>query len=288
MQHIRNPIEWILDQLTGTAVGVASAGRSLRHVTANLHTSPPAVRRISVADLRDVLARGLDDFGAYRTDVIFLCAAYPILGLLLSRMAFGEGMLPLLFPLASGFALIGPFAALGLYEMSRQRELGVTVTWRNAFGVTRSPSFSTIVVLSLILTAIFILWLIAAQLIYQFTLGPEQPISVSAFVRDVITTPAGWTMAGIGIGVGFLFALLVFAISVVSFPLLLDREAGLETAVRTSVRAVIANPVPMAAWALIVAAGLVIGSIPFFIGLAVVFPVLGHATWHLYRKLVPR
>ena len=95
-------------------------------------------------------------------------------------------------------------------------------------------------------------------------------------------------MIGVGCGVGFLFAVLAFAISVVSFPLLLDREAGVDTAVLTSIRAVIANPAAMAAWGLIVAGGLVIGSIPFFLGLIVVMPVLGHSTWHLYREVVAR
>jgi len=234
------------------------------------------------------LARGFDDFGAYRTDVIFLCVIYPVVGLVLQRLAFDYDMLPLLFPLASGFALVGPFVAVGLYEMSRQREQGVAVSWANAFGVVRSPSFGAIVLLGLTLMAIFLLWLVAAEAIYEVTLGPELPASMALFVRDVLTTGAGWALIGVGVGVGFLFALLVLAISVVSFPLLLDREVGLDTAVLTSVRAVIANPGPMAIWGLIVAGGLVIGSIPLFIGLVIVLPVLGHSTWHLYRKVVPR
>ena len=108
------------------------------------------------------------------------------------------------------------------------------------------------------------------------------------FVRDVFTTHAGWTLIGAGVGVGFLFALLVLTTSVVSFPLLLDREAGIDTTIRTSVRAIVANPGPMALWGLIVAAGLVIGSLPCLLGLIMVMPVLGHATWHLYRRVVPR
>ena len=140
--------------------------------------------------------------------------------------------------------------------------------------------------LGLLLIAIFLLWLTAAAVIYGLTLGPKPPVSFGAFAHDVFATRAGWAMIVIGIGVGFLFALVVLAISVVSFPLLLDRDVKMETAIWTSVQAVRANPGPMAAWGFIVAAGLVIGSVPALLGLVIVLPVLGHATWHLYRQLV--
>jgi uncharacterized membrane protein len=285
--HIRNPIEWGGDHIMLAALTVGSLGRSLRGSQESQEASLPAVCRIKTADLGDVLVRGLDDFGAYRTDVIFLCLIYPLVGIALAWLTFGQDMLPLLFPLSSGFALVGPVAAVGLYEMSRRREQGIPITWVDAFGAIRSPGFGAILVLGLVLLAIFLLWLLAANVIYQLTLGPEPPVSIAAFVRDVFTTSAGWAMIVLGVGVGFLFALLVLAISVVSFPLLLDRDVGLHTAVRTSIRAVAANPGPMAVWGLIVAGGLVIGSIPAFLGLIFVMPVLGHATWHLYRKVVP-
>jgi uncharacterized membrane protein len=284
--HIRNPIEWGWDLVKLTALAVGSWSHSLRGSEEARHAPLPAVRRIEAADLRKVLVKGFGDFGAYRTDVIFLCLIYPIVGIVLARMAFGQEMLPLLFPLASGFALIGPVAAVGLYEMSRRREQGVLIGWADAFGVVRSSAFGAVLVLGLVLLAIFLLWLLAAQVIYYLTLGPEPPASTAAFVRDVLTTGAGWAMIVVGVGVGFLFALLVLVISVVSFPLLLDRDVGLYKAVWTSIRAVAANPGPMAIWGLIVAGGLVIGSIPAFLGLIIVMPVLGHATWHLYRKVV--
>jgi uncharacterized membrane protein len=285
---IRNPVEWGVDQFKHAALAFETAGRVGRRTRENLHSPAPAVRRIRISDLWEVLTKGLDDFGAYRTDVIFICVMYPVVGLILARLAFGYELLPLLFPLASGFALVGPFAAVGLYEMSRLREAGVEAGWADAFGVVRSPSFGAIIILGLLLMAIFLLWLVAAEAIYQITLGPEPPASVGAFFRDVFATDAGWAMIGIGVGVGFLFALLVLAISAVSFPLLLDREAGVDTAILTSIRAVILNPGPMAVWGLIVTAGLVIGSIPFFLGLIIIMPMLGHASWHLYRKVVPR
>jgi uncharacterized membrane protein len=285
-EHIRNPIEWGFDQIRLAARTVGSLGRSVRGGQESRDAAMPRVRRIKAADLRDVLVRGLGDFGAYRTDVVFLCLIYPIVGIVLAWLTFGYQVLPLLFPLAAGFALVGPVAAVGLYEMSRRREQGIPITWVDAFGVIRSPGFGAILVLGLVLLAIFLLWLLTAYEIYQLTLGPWPPVSITAFARDVFTTGAGWTMMVVGVGVGFLFALLVLTISVVSFPLLLDRDVGLEAAVWTSIRAVAANPGPMAIWGLIVAAGLVIGSIPAFLGLIIIMPVLGHATWHLYRKVV--
>ncbi|MBV9203100.1 MAG: DUF2189 domain-containing protein, partial [Alphaproteobacteria bacterium] len=230
---IRNPVEWGVDQFRHAALAVESAGRAGRRTRENLHSPPPAIRHIGVVDLGRVLARGLDDFAAYRTDVIFLCVLYPVAGLVLARLAFGYDLLPLLFPLASGFALVGPLAAVGLNEMSRRREAGMAVTWTDAFQVFRSPSFGAIVLLGLVLMAIFLLWLLAAEAIYQVTLGPAPPVSLGAFVQEVFTTSSGWAMIGLGVGVGFLFALLVLAISVVSFPLLLDREVGVDTAVLT-------------------------------------------------------
>jgi uncharacterized membrane protein len=286
MMTIRNPVEWGVDQFKHAAEAVESVGRAGRQTQQHWHSPAPAIRQVRTADLKEVLEKGFEDFAACRTDVVFLCVIYPVLGLILARFAFGERLLPLLFPLASGFALVGPFAAVGLYEMSRRREQGAAIGWADAFGVVRSPAIGAIVLLGLILMAIFLAWLGAAWAIYALTLGPAPPASIAGFARDVLTTERGWVLIAAGIGIGFLFALLVLAISVVSFPLLLDRETGLDTAVRTSFRVVAANPGPMAAWGLVVAAGLTIGSIPLFVGLIVVLPVLGHATWHLYRKAV--
>lgn len=287
MDHIRNPLEWSWDQIRLTGHAAESVGRAIRGAREHRHTNV-TVHRIGLADLKDVLAKGLSDFGAFRTDVIFLCLFYPLVGLVLATLTFGYDLLPILFPLVSGFALIGPVAAVGLYEMSRRREQGLHTNWATAFAVLGSPSFGAIVVLALLLTAIFGLWLLAAWQIYAATLGPEPPVSLDSFVTDVFTTQAGWTLIALGVGAGFLFAVLVLTISVVSFPMLLDRDVGLITAVRTSVRAVAANPGPMAAWGLIVAASLLLGTLPLFVGLIIAIPVLGHATWHLYRKLVPR
>jgi uncharacterized membrane protein len=284
--HIRNPIEWGFDQIRLAALAVGSLGHSLRGSEESRSAQLPEIRRIKATDLKDVLARGLSDFEAYRSDVMFLCLIYPLIGISLVWLTFGYEMLPLVFPLAFGFALVGPVAAVGLYEMSRRREQGIHTTWIDAFGAIRAPGFGAILVLGLVLLMILLLWLLAANWIYQSTLGPEPPVSIGAFIRDVFTTSAGWRMIIVGLGVGIVFAFLVLVISVVSFPLLLDRDVGLDAAVSTSIRAVAANPGPMLLWGLIVAGGLLIGSIPAFLGLVFVLPVLGHATWHLYGKVV--
>jgi uncharacterized membrane protein len=246
----------------------------------------PLVRRIGFRDIRSALADGFADFAAMPTHVVFLGLIYPVVGIFIGRLVYGYDVLPLFFPLAAGFALIGPFAALGLYELSRRRELGLDTSWKHAFDVVRSPSFGAISLLGLLLLVIFFVWIDAANAIYVATFGYEPAASIPDFLRQIFATPEGTALIVVGNAVGFLFALLVLAISVVSFPLLLDRNVGAHVAILTSVRAVVANPASMALWGLIVAVALLIGSIPFFVGLAVVVPVLGHATWHLYRRVV--
>jgi uncharacterized membrane protein len=246
----------------------------------------PAVRKIRLNDLADALARGWDDFSAMPSHAIFLCLIYPLVGLFLIGLAFGYSVLPLLFPLAAGFALIGPVAAIGLYELSRRREAGLDTDWTHAFDVLRSSSLPAIMALGLLLMGIFLAWLGSAQALYQSLFGYLPPTSYVDFIKDVFTTSAGWKLIVWGNLIGFCFAVWALVISVVSFPLLVDRDAGAAAAITTSVRAVAANPGTMAAWGFIVAALLFLGSLPAFMGLAVVIPVLGHATWHLYRELI--
>jgi len=248
--------------------------------------SLPAVRRIGLQDLRYALRRGLDDFWAMPSHLVFLGMIYPIAGLLLARLAVGYDALPLVFPLAAGFALIGPVAATGLYELSRRREQGADPTWKDAWGVLRTPAIRSIAMLGIVLMAIFVYWIYVAQTLYIWNFGYANPETPSGFLRDVLTTPAGHALIIQGCSIGFVFAAFVLAISVVSFPMMLDRNVGPVTAVLTSIRATARNPVMVGLWGLIVAALLVIGSAPFLVGLVVVMPVLGHATWHLYRRMV--
>lgn len=244
------------------------------------------VRKIGLSDLRDALRLGWEDFKAIPTHAVVLCVIYPVLGLVLFRTVLGHSMLPLLFPLAAGFTLIGPFAALGLYELSRRREQGEEVAAWDVLHVLRAPSFGAILELGALLLILFVAWIATADAIYVATFGYAAAASIPNFVTRVLTTPEGWSLIIIGCGVGFLFAVVALCVSVVSFPLILDRHATAIDAIRTSVQVVTKNPLAMAAWGLTVAVLLAVGSLPFFVGLAVVLPVLGHATWHLYRKAV--
>ena len=248
----------------------------------------PVVRRIEVKDIREVLEKGVNDFLAMPSHGAFLALVYPLCGLVLAYATSDQNALQLIFPLASGFALVGPFVAIGLYEMSRRRELGLEISWKYAFNVLRSPSISSIAALGALLLAIFAVWIIAAQWLYKALYGPTPPVAFLGFLQQVASTERGWLLVGVGCFIGFCFAAVTLAISVVSFPLLLDRDAGALTAVATSIKTVRKNPIPMALWGLIVAAALLIGSLPFFMGLTLVVPVLAHATWHLYCKVIVR
>jgi uncharacterized membrane protein len=246
----------------------------------------PRIRTIAPGDLKDALAQGWDDFAAIPSHAVFLCIIYPVIGYVLARIAFGYQILPLIYPTITGFALIGPVAAIGLYELSRRRERGEAAAWTHAFDVFSSRSRWAIAMLALMLVMIFIAWLVAAQAIYWLTFGDARPESLVGFLHEALSTSHGWTMIAAGNLVGLLFAAVVLTVSVVAFPMLIDRDVGAADAVLTSIRAVRANPVTMALWGLIVAAVLCVGTVPFFLGLTVAVPVLGHATWHLYRKVV--
>ena len=279
---IGNPLSW-----GARILGVVGhdIGEVAREIGGEAMAEPES-RRIAVDDIRAALRLGLADFAALRTDVIAVCLLYPVIGACLVWVAFHQDLLPLVFPLISGFALVGPAAALGLYEMSRRRETGTPASWMDGLAVLQSARFGAIMILGLGLLVVYVVWMVLAYGIFLATMGPDVPASAADFLRDVLTTRSGWAMMAVGIPVGFVFAGLVLAISVVSFPLLLDRHIGLPKAVVTSVRATRANPVFVGLWGAIVAVSLAVGSIPFLLGLAVVLPILGHATWHLYRRLV--
>lgn len=244
------------------------------------------IRRIGMADLQAVLRAGWEDFLAIPTQLAFLCILYPLVGLVAARAMSGGHLLPLLWPLVAGLSLVGPVAAVGIYEISRRRDAGEPVSWLTAFQVLRHPNLPLIAMMGIMLMAIFVAWLAAARWIFDATMGQLPAMDMTGLLQASFTTPEGWRLLLLGNGVGFLFALVVLVLTVVSVPMLIDRRVDIGTAIATSFRACLENPGPMAAWGVIVAALLLLGSIPAFIGLAVVMPVLGHATWHLYKRVV--
>lgn len=271
---------------TNGSGGSALAGENSIADGGAYKSDQPVIHTIGFSDLKDVLVKGLADFNAMPTHIIFMCLIYPLVILVSARIYAGYEVVWLVFPLLAGYTLIGPLVATGMYELSRRREQGLDISRRHAFHVLQRHATRSIGVLGALLLVIYLAWLWAAWIIYEKYFGATLPTSITDFAIQVFTTPAGWSLITFGSAVGLAFAIVVLTLSVVSFPMLIDRDVGLGTAIQTSIRAVIANPVTMAAWGLIVAYALLIGSLPFFVGLAVVLPVLGHATWHLYRKIV--
>src|ERR1700736_4151336 len=210
--------------------------------------TPYVIRNVGLSDVHEALRLGWEDFKAMPSHAIILCVIYPVLGLVLARTVLGYSVLPLLFPLAAGFALLGPFAALGLYELSRRREGGAEPSTWDALQVLRSPSFGAMLGLGTLLLALFVTWVATAQAIYVAAFGYQPAAGMPDFIERVLTTSQGWWLIVVGCGVGFLFAVAALCVSVVSFPLMLDRHAGAFDAMAPSLRAVAKNPAPMAAW----------------------------------------
>lgn len=247
-----------------------------------------AIRKIDLRDLRTALAQGWADFLAKRGDLVLIGLIYPLVAALAAIYALSASVLPLLFPLAAGLILLGPAVASGFYELARRRELGMDARWRHFFDVVRSPAAPSLLTLAGMLAFLFVLWIATAWAIFAATMGPQTPTSAATFLREVLTTREGWTMIVVGNLVGLGFAILTLAISIISFPMLVDKPVGWDVAVRTSLRLARENPVTVAAWGLIVVGLLLLGALPALLGLPVILPLLGYATWHLYTRAVVR
>ena len=248
----------------------------------------PAIRRITELDLDWALAEGWKDFKDKRGELILLALIYPFVGILAAAVTSDSRVLPLFFPLVAGITIFGPAVASGFYELARRREAGLDSNWIHFLDPLRGRSRLGLATLTFGLAALFMAWLLAASLIYTATIGVYHPVGVSEFLKRLFTTPPGWAMILVGNMVGFAFAIVTLTLSLVSFPMVVDRSADAATAITTSVRAVAMNPKAAASWGLRVATLLALGSLPLFVGLAIVLPVLGYATWHLYTRIVAR
>jgi uncharacterized membrane protein len=252
-----------------------------------VRSSEIGIRTIRLNDLWQSLKEGYDDFNAAPGVGMFLAVLFYLLfALLLTLVLVGEKLLHLAFPIVAGFTLIGPVVSVCFFEMSRRRERGLDLSWRSTLDFVHSASFAPILALSIAMMLLYVAWLFMAQFLYFGIFGADPPVSASDFVTQLVTTRRGAALIWYGVLLGFLFALTALAISAVAFPLLLDRPASAATAVAVSIRAVAANLMVMAVWGVIVVVLLAAGAIVFLIGLAAVLPILGHATWHLYRKVV--
>ena len=298
---------WLRTFETTTRAGGAASGRELRWANAPRRkptmsvysafhvyfgqegtTAKPTLNRIGPSDCFAALAEGFDDFLAMPTHLAFLGFVYALAGVAIASLSSVGGALQLVFPLAAGFAILGPFVSVFLYEMSRRRELSLPSDGRHALAAVRSPALPAIAALGLVLLALFAAWIGAAEALYVALYGPDAPTSASGFLSDALASARGHELILYGMAIGFVFAAVALCISVVSFQLLLDRDVGLLPAIATSLRLARANPLAVAFWGLIVAAALAVGSLPLFVGLAVVMPTLGHASWRFYRRAVAR
>jgi uncharacterized membrane protein len=282
----QNPFFWPFQMVFS---GFSSVGKSADQTywdsTAVARTTP-VIQSITYNDLFAALAEGAQDFAKTRADAILLVFILPIIGVAAIVAASGPGYADLLFPLLSGFVLVSPIAAFGFYEMSRRLETDQNAGWTDALGVLTSPAIGTIALLSLTLISIFILWMGAAHFLFVAFSGKQHPISLGVMLVHIVTHLRGWGLIISGFAVGFVFAVIVLALSVVSFPMVLDRPEGFVGAIGTSLKAFAFNVGPLLVWGLIVSLGLFVGVAFALVGLVVVLPILSHATWHLYRRLV--
>jgi uncharacterized membrane protein len=245
-----------------------------------------AVRKIHLDDLWACLRAGYQDFNARPSFGVFLAVIYPLFAVLVTVLARGDGLLHLLFPVIAGLALVGPVVSVALFEMSRRRELGLDLGWRATFGFVHSASFAPILALSIVMVTLYVAWLFTAQSLYAGLFGADPPASLGDLWARLWSTRAGAAFVIYGCALGAMFAFATLAVSVIAFPLLLDRPTTAITAMGTSIRAVASNLAVMTAWGLIVASLLAAGTLLLLVGLAAVLPILGHATWHLYRRVV--
>jgi uncharacterized membrane protein len=246
---------------------------------------PPArvARDLALSDLARVLGAGWRDFIAMPRFGLFFGGVYVLTGLAIGWVALRGGELAWLIPAIAGFPLVAPFVAVGLYEASRRREAAEALTWRGVLGALKGHGDDQILSMGVIVFVAFSFWMIVAHAIFAIFMAES---GVGGESLDALLTPAGLAMLAVGSIVGGIMALAFYAMTVISLPMLVDRKVDFLTAIIASFKVMRGNLFVMLAWAAVIAGLLFVAMIPAFLGLLVVLPVLGHATWHLYRRAV--
>jgi uncharacterized membrane protein len=236
---------------------------------------------MSLGDIKDALMKGWDDLRQSRTDALLIGAIFPLAGVIFAAAFVVQAFLPFVFPLLAGFALLGPLATLYFAALSRQREHND----ESILAIFQEPRLKEIQRLAGTAIMIFLGWNLSAAIIYLFTLGSSDEAANAPFFVRVFTTNAGWELIILGCAVGAVFALVTLAISVISFPVVIDRNVTAFQAINISFHAMLRNPLFVLTWGAVVVAGLIFGAVTCLLGMCVVLPVLGHATWHVYRRM---
>lgn len=244
------------------------------------------ISRLSMQDVIEALQAGWRDFRRYPLYGLFFGGIYALGGLFIVAMLAFYHLPWMIIPVAIGFPLVGPFVAVGLYEISRRHESGLPITWRGVLAEVFRQRERQLSWMAFVVLFIFWIWIYQVRLLLALFLGFKIPATLAAFATVVTTTPQGMLFLLVGTIVGAALATILFSVTVISMPLLLDHDIDFVTAMITSLRAVYQNALPMLAFGVVVAA-LALGSlVPAFLGLLVVLPFLGHATWHLYRRAI--
>lgn len=248
------------------------------------HRNPPVnVRNLAIADLLAALAAGWNDFKAQPTFGLFFAAIFVVGGLALTYFLFARGDVTWAIPAAAGFPLLAPFTAVGLYEVSRRRGLGLPTNWPAILGAVRGRGDEQILAMGVIIFVIFSFWVIVAHVIFSIATVDAGAGSESL---KFLFSRSGIMMLLVGSAVGGMMALAFYAATVFSLPMLVDREVDFVTAIIVSLRAFRENRLVMLIWGTLIAALLFMAMLPAFLGLLAILPVLGHATWHLYRRTI--
>ena len=248
-------------------------------------TAPPrpVIRPITAEDVYAALWQGWEDFRAVPRFGLFFGGVYALVGVALFVTLWVVDRPAWILPLAVAFPLVGPFVAVGLYEVSRRRETGEPLDWADVLGAVWRKRDSQIPSMAFVVLGGFLVWMWAASMLVIVFLGR---LSAYRDVDAILGSESGFWLVVLGTLVGGVIAFLLFAVTVVSLPMLVERDVDVVTAMVASFRAVMENLQPMLHWAWIVAGALFVAMLPLFLGLVVALPVLGHATWHLYRKVI--